>query len=1092
MKISIFFFGVSILLQAGFLDAFGQWVPMTPQYSPNVLSLALKGANVYAGMDNGVFASTDNGASWNASVLTGSTVRAIYVSDENIFAGTDSGVFVSTDNGSSWSRAGMVDTSIVAFCTMAGQLFAGTRGQGVFVTSDDGATWKLAGLAGDAVSALAVNGTKILASVSFMGAFVSLDSGRTWNASNNGLTTANVGPLLVGSTKTYLGADVGVFVSPDSGTNWTSLNSGWKYGQVTSIAQSGGNLVAGTATNGITYSTDNGLTWNASNLTSWTDPWYSMPVQIVCLAGSDSSVFAGTTSSGLEPTNSRWSGVFRSINHGLTWMPQGLSSSRIRTLISNGKYLFQGTDGGGVFTSKDDGVTWALANTGLTVPTVCSFAVKDSDIFASTLTDYGGIFRSTDNGGSWTLTTLKGRQIYSLAANDSFLLAGGPSGGTYTGGLFISTDNGASWTESIYSSGESGINSVAIGDTNFFATDLNNQGIFVSTDQGRSWMSQNGGSSIAVVGRNIFVGAFYNTVGFLSTDNGMTWSQTVTPGDIYRVVVSHDTMYAATDHGIFASADLGVNWGDVGAGLGHAWFWSLAVADGYLFAGSGTGQVWRRPLSQMNIVVLFPPALVSPKNDSSFFADSVRCVWNSVAGAAYYRLQVGYDSVFSNIFVYAPTIADTTFELKGLSKGTNYYWRVGAGDSATSSSWSRPWVFHVLRDTADHGMGWVQTSLSGSRVQALADRDSTLFVGTNSGGVLRSTDNGQTWSLVDSGLTCRNVSSLAVDGPYIYAGTYSDSGGVYHSANNGNSWSLTALNGRQIYTLTTDGTYLLAGGPAGANYTGGLFISTNSGASWTQSINRGSLGINSVAAGGNNFFATDLDDQGIFVSTDHGKSWTSQFGGSCIAIAGSDVFVGAFYRSGGYLSTDNGVTWSYVGANGPITATNALIATGTRILVAVPQAHVYMSADGGYIWTEVDKGLSEDITSFAVSDDYLFAGSSAGHVWKRLLSDIPTAVDRIPDAIPSRYSLRQNYPNPFNPTTVIEYQLPKAGEAMLKIYDVLGREVTTLVNGKQNAGYYSVTFNAGNLPSGVYFYRIEITSHDGEIFTADKKLLLLK
>lgn len=88
---------------------------------------------------------------------------------------------------------------------------------------------------------------------------------------------------------------------------------------------------------------------------------------------------------------------------------------------------------------------------------------------------------------------------------------------------------------------------------------------------------------------------------------------------------------------------------------------------------------------------------------------------------------------------------------------------------------------------------------------------------------------------------------------------------------------------------------------------------------------------------------------------------------------------------------------------------------------------------------------------------------------------------------PALYGLSQNYPNPFNPTTVISYRLPVNSFVTIKIYDVLGREVQTLVNEHQPAGTHSVTFNAANLPSGVYFYRLEAgTYHD------TKKLLLLK
>ncbi|HEY9165244.1 MAG TPA: choice-of-anchor D domain-containing protein [Candidatus Kryptonia bacterium] len=91
------------------------------------------------------------------------------------------------------------------------------------------------------------------------------------------------------------------------------------------------------------------------------------------------------------------------------------------------------------------------------------------------------------------------------------------------------------------------------------------------------------------------------------------------------------------------------------------------------------------------------------------------------------------------------------------------------------------------------------------------------------------------------------------------------------------------------------------------------------------------------------------------------------------------------------------------------------------------------------------------------------------------------------NGIPASYGLSQNYPNPFNPTTVINYQLPMNSHVTLRVYDVLGREVVTLVNENESAGYKSVNFNASNLPSGVYFYRIQAGT-----YSATKKLLLLK
>jgi hypothetical protein len=97
------------------------------------------------------------------------------------------------------------------------------------------------------------------------------------------------------------------------------------------------------------------------------------------------------------------------------------------------------------------------------------------------------------------------------------------------------------------------------------------------------------------------------------------------------------------------------------------------------------------------------------------------------------------------------------------------------------------------------------------------------------------------------------------------------------------------------------------------------------------------------------------------------------------------------------------------------------------------------------------------------------------------------AIENGGSIIPDIFSLSQNYPNPFNPSTKISYQLPNAGNVKISIYDALGKNVSVLVNESQNAGNYNVEWNAGNLPSGVYIYKIEAGS-----FTDSKKMILVK
>jgi len=89
--------------------------------------------------------------------------------------------------------------------------------------------------------------------------------------------------------------------------------------------------------------------------------------------------------------------------------------------------------------------------------------------------------------------------------------------------------------------------------------------------------------------------------------------------------------------------------------------------------------------------------------------------------------------------------------------------------------------------------------------------------------------------------------------------------------------------------------------------------------------------------------------------------------------------------------------------------------------------------------------------------------------------------------IPTEYTLSQNYPNPFNPVTKINFSIPETGLVTLKVFDITGRNVETLLNEVKNPGFYSITFNASSLASGVYFYQIETAS-----FVNTKRMVLLK
>jgi hypothetical protein len=132
-------------------------------------------------------------------------------------------------------------------------------------------------------------------------------------------------------------------------------------------------------------------------------------------------------------------------------------------------------------------------------------------------------------------------------------------------------------------------------------------------------------------------------------------------------------------------------------------------------------------------------------------------------------------------------------------------------------------------------------------------------------------------------------------------------------------------------------------------------------------------------------------------------------------------------------------------------------------------------------------GSREGILTYSPNNEDLSWQSPSRwlYTWIGSLWD-PVAVND-PEFAPVDYNLSQNYPNPFNPETMISYSLKSEGSVSLKIFDVLGREVVTLVNQVQNAGNYTVSFNASNLSSGIYFYKLESGS-----FISIKKMMLLK
>ena len=379
---------------------------------------------------------------------------------------------------------------------------------------------------------------------------------------------------------------------------------------------------------------------------------------------------------------------------------------------------------------------------------------------------------------------------------------------------------------------------------------------------------------------------------------------------------------------------------------------------------------------------------------------------------------------------------------------------------------------------------WVQTSLTDESVYAFTVSGLNIFAGT-SNGLFLSTDSGESWSTVlDSTL----VHSLAGLDTNIFASTDM---GFYRSTDSGMTW--TNIGTGNFSTLAVSGTNLFAGRLGSFSFpAGGVFLSTDYGINWSAA-GLENIGVNALALLGSNIFAGTWN-QGICKSTDSGENWTTvglmDTFVTAFAVLDNNIFAGTshtvFWPGGGvYLSSNNGENWTTVGLIE--NNVSAFAISDNKIFTSTTNSGIFLSIENGANWVAVNSGLTnEEVYALAVLDTNLYAGTYLGGVWRRPLSQMITNV-KVDEQIPGKFLLSQNYPNPFNSSTNIKYSIPQTSQVQIKIYDVLGNEIETLIKEENLAGTYELTWNAANLPSGVYLYQLNA----GE-FTSTKKVILLR
>jgi len=158
-------------------------------------------------------------------------------------------------------------------------------------------------------------------------------------------------------------------------------------------------------------------------------------------------------------------------------------------------------------------------------------------------------------------------------------------------------------------------------------------------------------------------------------------------------------------------------------------------------------------------------------------------------------------------------------------------------------------------------------------------------------------------------------------------------------------------------------------------------------------------------------------------------------------------------------------------------------------------ALILNTTDGGENWISQLVGEHPTITTtfpyisslFFVDENYGWAVGPYGLILHTTNGGVSFVSEEVIDEIPANYNLSQNYPNPFNPITIINYQIQELCFVTLKVYDVLGNEIATLVNEEKPIGNYEVEFNAISLPSGIYFYRLQTSN-----YRETKKMVILK
>ena len=415
-----------------------------------------------------------------------------------------------------------------------------------------------------------------------------------------------------------------------------------------------------------------------------------------------------------------------------------------------------------------------------------------------------------------------------------------------------------------------------------------------------------------------------------------------------------------------------------------------------------------------------------------------------------------------------------------------------------------------------NAQNWINRPITGlttssKQIAAMTVCDSSTAVvgGHYNSKVYITTDNGLNWETKDisssTGDTITGTIDIsAIDKNHFWIGT--DKGQILYTGDGGTNWTV------QFYDTNTtkfidyikmfdSNNGVAVGDPHFSSSLQTVILkTTNGGTSW-NSVNTQIFGIDGdiyrrVSFPDKNtgyFFESLVNPQKLFKTTDGGATWdTTNFSSVSTYLTTIKFFnkdIGIADNLGKICYTlDGGQSWDTTRIDDDSWGMDLeFVEDNNALYVALAKdGGIYFSADTGKTWKADTTLKGKDVRNLSFfNKDRGWALAVDGGPY---FNDINvTDIKNNNSVQPKTFMLSQNYPNPFNPSTVIRYNILQNGIVTLKIFDTLGREVKTLINTEQAAGQHEINFNAGNLPSGIYFYRITAGN-----YSAVKKMILLK